>query len=120
MQINLENIEQIIFQNPTIFSCLPELKPYLGQWKLSQSIPGMKDLGKRAVLNLMSILDDKMLSRMGDCIGEELSILKTSDKLVESVSCNIEALHDIICNYDGFVDMCLYRESEKVDLTFWR
>lgn len=120
MQINLGNIEKIIFQNSAVFSCLPELKPFLGQWKMSQTIPGMKDFGKRAVLNLMNALDDNMLSRIGDCIGEELSILRTSDKLVDNISCDIDHIEDSICSYDWFTDLCVHRDGEKVEITFWR
>jgi hypothetical protein len=120
MQINLGNIEQIIFQNSAVFSCLPELKPFLGQWKISQSVPGMRDMGKRAALNLMNILDDNMLSRISDCIGEDLSILRTSDKLVENISCDVEKLESYICNYDGFTDLCVYRDGENVEITLWR
>lgn len=120
MQINLGNIEQIIFQNSEIFSCLPELKPFLGQWKISQSIPGMKDFGKRAILNLMAALDDGMLTKISNCIGEDMSILRTSDKLVENISCDIDQLGESICNYDGFTDLSVYREGEKIEITLWR
>ena len=54
MEINLKNIEEIIFFDKKIQLLLPEFRHFFDQWQLGQHIPGMKALAKRSVLDVLN------------------------------------------------------------------
>ena len=54
MEINLQNIEEIIFYNSKVWQHIPEYNQYYHDWLLSIRVPGMRDLGKRAILKFLN------------------------------------------------------------------
>jgi hypothetical protein len=87
---------------------------------LSIRVPGLRDLGKRAILDFLNNIKEESVEKLASFFGEPIFIDKMSDKLTESFSFNIDELEEKICKFDSFNDFCLTRRGNTVFITTWR
>ena len=120
MEINLQNIEEIIFYNSKVWQHIPEFNQYYHDWLLSIRVPGMRDLGKRAILKFLNSIENNTIEKLESFFGETVIVTRTNDQILKNLNfkyCNIE---NNLCNIDNYKDFCVTRNSENVSITFWR
>ena len=120
MEINFQNIEEIIFYNSKVWEHIPELSQHYSNWLLSIRVPGLRELGKRAILDFLNNITEESVDKLASFFGEPIFIDKMNDKLTESLSFNIDELEEKICKFDNFNDFCLTRRGNTVFITTWR
>jgi hypothetical protein len=64
MEINLKNIEEIIFFDKQVQHLLPEFRHLFDQWVLAYRNSGLKPLAKSSVFELMNNLDDSHIKKL--------------------------------------------------------
>lgn len=119
MEINLKNIEELIFFDQKIHGLFPEFRHLFDQWQLGQRIPGMKTLGQRSVLELLNSIDQSKIAKLEEYFGDSVLLQKIDSNLVSHYEWNIDE-KDNLCEYSGYRDFCLSRDADKIKISFWR
>jgi hypothetical protein len=124
LRINIQNVEEIIFQNDKIWRDLPDLRYLKEQWKLSRISPILRGMGKKALLDFLN----RFKKEHEIIISKHLNTTVTIDKLDYSVVKNLELdiedaeleltmidAEEPLHSYFG-----TYRKNDKIYITFWR
>lgn len=119
MEINLQNIEQLIFFDKKVQALFPEFRHLFDQWQLGQRIPGMKTLGQRSVLELLNSFNEKHILKLQEYFDDTILVDKIDHRLVANFEWPIEATSEL-CQFTGYKEFCLSRNKDKVSITFWR
>lgn len=118
MKINLQNIEEQIFFNQEIYKLLPEFNNLFYQWQLSKRHPGLSTLGKRSVIDLLNALENKHIQILEEYFGEEIILNKISDNIVKHYESDLDDAN--LCQFTDYKDFSVYRNKDKMKVTFWR
>lgn len=119
MEINLQNIEEVIFYDKKIHSLFPEFRRYFDQWALGKRISGMNSLGQRSMLELLNSLEESHILKLKDYFNDIVVVEKTNHKLVDFYDFELESTNTL-CKYTGFKDFCAYRDDNQVYICLWR
>lgn len=120
MEINLKNIEELIFYDKKIQEMFPEMKHYFDQWSLGQRIPGLKTLAKRSVLDCLNSLNQKHVSKLEEYFNDTIILDKIDNRIIVNFDSHNFDLDKDLCQFSGYKDFCLSRNGEKIVATFWR
>jgi hypothetical protein len=119
MEINLKNIEELIFFDKKIQDLLPEFRHYFDQWQLGQRIPGMKTLGQRSVFELLNSLNETQIKKLEEYFSEEILVDKINHRLTDCYSWQTDEPNEL-CKFTGYKDFCIHKSKDKIQATFWR
>ena len=119
MEINLKNVEQLIFMDKSVQRLLPRYKYLFDQYNLSFLIPGMRSLAQRSVLDFLNALDGEAVAALEAHYGEVVSVGKLKDEIVDHYDCFIDE-HENLCAYSEFKEFCVTRTGRELKLSFWR
>lgn len=122
IDINIHNVEQIIFENDQIWKKLPRLINYKNQWKLGKLHPELRPLSKRSLLDFLNNLNKEEEKVISKSLNTSIVITKLDYNIVKNYEFEIENLEDslnILSNefYSFFI---VSRKNNKIDMTFWR
>ena len=119
MEINLQNIEELIFFDKKIHVLFPEFRHFFDQWQLGQRIPGMKTLGQRSVLELLNSIDEIRIRKLEEYFLDTIIVDKINYHLTACHDWQIDEENDL-CKLSGYRDFCVHRDKDRVHVTFWR
>lgn len=119
MELNLKNIEELLFFDKKAQALLPEFRHLFDQWGLGQRIPGMKTLGQRSVLELLNSLNEDHIRRLEEYLDEGILVDKLDHRLVVHHEWSAGEA-DGLCQYAGYRDFCLSMKGDKTYISFWR
>ena len=119
MEINLQNVEEIIFYDKNVQELLPEFRVQFDQWMFSNRIPGLRQHGQKAILEVLNGLTLDHLKRLETHFGESVLMERLNHKLVDHYNCNKDSA-DRLCEFVGYQEFCLYRNQDELCMTFWR
>lgn len=117
MEINLKNVEEIIFFDKKMHEILPEFRHFLDQWRLGKTIPALGGLGSKSVLELLNSLDETHIKRLEEHFGTSIIVMKIGPNIVKN---HLIRKNDTLCGFTEYKDFCISRNKEDVFLTFWR
>jgi hypothetical protein len=119
MEINLQNIEELIFFDKKAHALFPEFRHFFDQWQLGQRIPGMKTLGQRSVLELLNSLDEIRIRKLEEYFSDTILVDKIDHRLAACYDWQIGEA-DELCEFTGYRDFCIHRDKDRIYATFWR
>lgn len=119
MEINLQNIEELIFFDKKVQVLFPEFRHFFDQWQLGQRIPGMKTLGQRSVLELLNSIDEICIRKLEEYFSDIITIDKINHCLTACYDWQTNDV-DELCKYTGYRDFCIHRDENRIYVTFWR
>lgn len=120
MQINIQNIEEIIFYNQQIWNLIPDLNKYHEQWALSQRASGLKELGKRTIIEFMNSLQMEHIQKLEKYFHENIELERIDIKVLNCVYFDKNDLEQNLCKYDNYKDFFISRNKDQVCVCFWR
>lgn len=117
MEINLKNVEEIIFFDKKMHEILPEFRHFLDQWRLGKTIPALGGLGSKSVLDLLNSIGEDQVKKLEEHFGTTVVVNKLNSNIVKN---HFIGINDSLCGFVEFKDFCISRNKEEVFLTFWR
>lgn len=120
VQINIQNIEEIIFYNQQVWNLIPDMKNYYQQWSMSQRVAGLKELGKRTIIEFMQALTESHLKKLEEYFQETILVQKIDTRILVSLSFDKNDLEQNLCKYDNYKDFFISRNKDQVNICFWR
>lgn len=118
MEINLKNVEELIFFEKKIHSLLPEFRHLFDQWQMGQRFLGMKTLGQRSVFDFLNSLQEKHIQILEEYFNDTIFVNKTDTRLVINYDSSIDELN--LCEFANYKNFSLYRNKNQMYVTFWR
>lgn len=119
MQLNLQNVEELIFYNNKIHSLLPELRHLFDQWKLGQTLPGLRTLAQRSILEFLNSLNDEQIKKLEEHFETTIIVDVLNYKLTSHYESSIDEAGEL-CKFSGYKEFALYRNKDQMYLSFWR
>jgi hypothetical protein len=119
MEINLKNIEELIFFDKKLQDLLPEYRHIFDQWQIGQRVPGMKSLGQRSVFELLNSLGKKEISVLQNYFNDIIVLNRINNKIVDHYQSFFDDQNDL-CQFFDYKDFCLTMDKDKFNITFWR
>ncbi len=119
MEINLKNIEEIIFHDKKVQEKLPEYRYLFDQYNLAHRVSGLGQMAKQSVLELLNALDGNHLKKLENHFGETVFVNKLNNKLVDHYDCSIDN-YERLCEFSEYGGIALYRHNNELKFTFWR
>jgi hypothetical protein len=119
MEINLQNIEELIFFDKKAQALFPEFRHFFDQWQLGQRLPGMKTLGQRSVFELLNSLDENRIRKLEEYFSDIIIVDKIDNRLTACHDWQIDE-SDELCKLAGYRDFCIHRDKDRIYSTFWR
>jgi len=120
MDINLHNIEELIFYDNKLQSLFPEFSGVFAQWKLSKMSPSLRSLGKRIVLDFLNDLGPKHIKILSEYFACKVTIQVVDYSLVKNICCGLDEVENTMSEVEGFVDFAIHRNNDQVYICFWR
>lgn len=119
MNINIKNIEELIFYDRKLQKFFPEFQHFFNQWQLGQNIIAMKTLAKRSVVEFLNSLEEKHVKILEEYFKEKVFVDKLDNNIVANYD-NFLENEEELCRFSNYQDFCLTRDKEKYKITFWR
>ena len=120
MNLNLTNIEELVFQNQRVQRLFPNHQNLFNQWKLAKMSPALRALGKRAVLDFLNTLTSNDIKILETHFGDEITLTKVNYNLVSNHSCLLDDAEGVLSEVQGFVSFAAYRDKDHLYLSCWR
>jgi hypothetical protein len=119
MEINLKNIEELIFFNKEVQQLLPEFRHFFDSWHLGKRFPELAGLGNKMVFDLLSSLKKEHLEKLESYFNDKILVSKLENNIVGNYSSELEFANEL-CEYTEYKEFCAYRSKDKLFLSFWR
>ena len=121
MEINLQNIEDLIFFDRNLQELFPEFRPLFDQWKLGLRLPSLQLMGRQAIISLLNALTTEHIQKLEEYFGQAIVLNKLDNRLVHNYTSNLEeGLERQLCQFANFKEFSVYRNKEQIYISFWR
>jgi hypothetical protein len=124
IEINIQNVEEIIFRNDEIWRELPDLRHLREQWRMSKISPILRAMGKKAILEFLNKVKKEHETAISKHLGTSVTIDKIDYHLVKSLELSIEdaelELNYLEAEQPSYPYFGTYRKNDKIYITFWR
>jgi hypothetical protein len=117
MEINLKNIEELIFFDKKIQQVLPEFKHFFDQWLIGKKVPGLAEMSTKSVLGLLEAIQEDHIRKLEEYFDQKILVVKINTNLVKNVSLDLD---ENLCGFIEYKDFCAYRNKDELFLSFWR
>ena len=122
LEINIHNVEEIIFENDKLWLQIPHLKSLKEQWKLGKYSPILRSLCKKSLLDFLNKANKEDEIIISKFLNANVTINKLDYNLVKNYEFNIENIeNDLNLLKNEFFNFFSFtRKNEKINITFWR
>jgi hypothetical protein len=119
IEINLNNVEELIFFEKDLAAELPDFRKYYDQWRLARTNPSLKAVGKKAIVEFLLNITENQKSKIEEKFGEKVYIDSPLTS-VRSYKCDIDMLENLLNQTNPYGYPRLYRKGKEVYITVWR
>jgi hypothetical protein len=120
MQINIQNVEELIFQNKEVWLKMPDLIHLRDQWRISRMTPMLRAMGKKCILDFLRNAKGVHEDMISEYFGTHVTIDKIERHLVHNAEFSVEDDNVDLELQDNFTGFSTFRKEGKVGVTFWR
>lgn len=119
IQINLINVEELIFNQNVFKEKFLEFKHYFDQFERSKHFSFLKNSGTQAKIDLLKNLNKNHIEFIKNFYNEEIEIIKFDNDFCINIDSNIYELSEKIdkINFNYF---SIYRNNNDIKLTFFK
>jgi hypothetical protein len=120
--IDQSNAEELLFKDKKLRTLLPDLRAYFDQWHLGYLLPGLRNMGKRAILELLTNLKSHHLEILASYFGTKIEVHTLDYHIVANVTVSAAQpeMSSEISFDQTFLGVAPYRTDKELNLTFWR
>jgi len=119
--LNLDNVEELVFRNKEVRKLLPEFRPMFDQWKLSQMLPSLKNMGRRSVLDFLNSVESSHEKILASFFGDEVTVDRMNYNIVSNQVFSLDFAEENLNDGDErFPNFSLDRDRERIYIVWWR
>lgn len=101
----------------------PNARVYIEQWKFGKQFPMLRQIGRKALMDLVNSLDDDAIEALEEYFGDRIILEKLSYSIVENIVVPIDdakAVCDRLCDIRGFNYFSTWRDDKHLYISLWR
>ncbi len=119
--INLQNIEDLIFRNTEVINLLVDLRHIFDAWLLANRIPFLRSQRTKALVDLLNALRNNHISLLEEYFKDVIVLDKIDYCVIKNISLPLEFNPDQeLSSFENFGNFTLFREEDKIYISFWR
>jgi hypothetical protein len=121
MEINLSNVEELVFQDKKLQRLLPEFIHLFHQYRLAKMTPALRTMGQRTLLDFLNGLKSLHLEIIQDYFGQEITLFKTDHHIVKNLKVPLDNTIEELKGIEWLhPSLCVHRDKDYLYLSFWR
>lgn len=121
IEINLQNIEELIFYNIKVQQNFPELYNTFQTWKIGNAVSSVKFLKQKAISEFCEKITDERKTKLENLLGDKIKFNILDPNLVKNYCFNLSILEKELNNVkDKFEDFVVSRIADKISITLWK
>lgn len=120
LEINLQNVEEIIFYNNKLHHVLPEFSYLFDQWKLSRYSPALKNLGKRSIIDFLNKINQDQIKILEKHLGTTIYIKGIDTNIVKNYNFLLDNAEEKLNCLEDVPNFCVSRDESSVYISFWK
>lgn len=122
IEINIQNVEDLIFYDQKLQKLLPEFSGLFGQWKLAKQYPDLRSLGKRSIIEFLNKVTDEQTKIIEKYLGARVKFARIDSRIVRNYKFELENFEGSLgeLETDGFSNFFLTRNESQIYISFWR
>lgn len=120
INLNLRNVEELVFQNKEIIGKLPEYRHLFDQWRLGKLSPALRQFTKKSLMDFINTIKDEHIQILEGHFGVKVTLDKLDYHTVKLIQCKIDEAEEVLNNTDGYSNFTTSREGDDIYLCFWR
>jgi hypothetical protein len=120
ININLQNVEELIFQNKELWRKMPDLVYLRDQWRMSKMTPMLRALGKRSFLDFLNKVSKKHEDIISEHFGQPVTIDKLDRHIIKNITYSIDDAEDCLFWEETYPYFSTYRKENRIYISFWR
>ena len=120
LNLNLNNVEELVFFDKTLQNLLPEFRYLFDQWKLAKMSPALRTLGKRTLMDFMNDIGKEHIQILEHHFKTKVTIDKLDYHVVRNYTFSASELEGELNKIKGFANFSTHRDGNQVYLSFWR
>lgn len=121
IEINLNNIEELIFFDKNIQKQLPEFSHLFHQYRLAKMTPVLKTLGQKSVVDLLNGLKPEHMEIIRNYFNEEVTLTNIDYHIVKNIESSCDELEINLQEIEWLnPQFCIDSNGNQVYLSVWR
>jgi hypothetical protein len=119
--INLKNIEELLFKNNDVKNLFPELRHIFDQWLLSYRFPILNTMRKQAMMDLLNSLDEIHVNKLETFFEDKITVDKLDFHTIKNLKFFInDSIGEELTKYESYNNITINRKGDQVYITLWR
>jgi len=123
VEINIENVDDLIFFNKDAKKTLPEYAYLFSQWSLGKTVPGLSHLSSRSRIEFLNNIRDIHLEKLKNIFKVDIITVKSlNTSTIKTINLKFDKVENFLNenNFDHFNEFTLSRDEKEIKLLFWR
>ena len=120
MELNIHNVEELVFYDRNCQRLVPEFRHLFDQWKLAKYSPALRPIGKQAMHDFLDNLTSDHLSVLGEYFGDVVTKFNLDCHIVRNYTFDLSEAEEKLNSLDGYANFSTSRMGDRVYICFWR
>ena len=123
LEINIQNVEELIFYDQKLQKLLPEFSSLFGQWKLAKQYPDLRSLGKRSIIDFLNKVTEEQTKIIEKHLGARVKFARIDSRIIRNYKFELKDFEeslDGLNEIDGFSNFFVSRNESQIYISFWR
>lgn len=120
LDINLNNVEELVFRDKFLQKEFPEFRSFFDQWRLAQILPAMRQMGKKAILDFMNSVRDEHLEILKNYFKQPVTVDRLDYAIVKNVDFGIFDAERELNEFNTFPQFSICRDKSRLYISFLR
>ncbi len=121
LNINLQNIEELLFKNSKIKNLLPEFQHFFDNWAISYRMPALKTIRKQSLINLLNSLNEEHVEKISKFLGDIVIVEQLDYHIIKNFKFSVnDFIERELTNYNSYTNIAVSRTADNLYISLWR
>jgi hypothetical protein len=119
IELNLQNVEELVFYDSNLHKLLPEFRHLFDQWKLGKTT-ALKSLAKRSLMDFLKALTPEQVKIIEKHLNTSIFVDRMDYSIVNNYSFCLDDAEEKLNQLGDVPNFCVSRNEDQIYVSFWR
>ncbi len=120
MELNLQNVEEVIFVDKRVHRLLPAYQNLFDSWSLGTRVTALRNLARRSVMDFLNLLQYEDIVKLSEFFGESVTVNKLHYHIVTNIDTTLESAADELMECEDYLDLTVCRKGDCLYISLWK
>lgn len=122
MLISFSNAENLVFTDNQLTQMMQKHFSIFEQWRLGKRIPYLRNMGKKAILDFLNVLDDDDIELLENYFGEKIEIEKLNYNIAVDYKILLSETEicKTLCTIESLNNFSTWRDDKYLYISTWK